>query len=136
MIFTTLNPMIMARTVVTMYSAMVFPPIRDNFVVSFKLVTPTTSEANTNGMAINLRRVIKIVPNGRTYSDVNSLNPLTLETNPQMSPRTRPIMICQCNFLYHCMRLLLRGFIHKFIFGSGLNLGCIFRPIKDGVNHQ
>ena len=81
----------------------VFPPIRESRVVSFKLATPATKDANTNGTAMSFNSLTKIVPKGLMNSVVNPFQPITLDNKPQIRPKNKPITICQCNFLYHIL---------------------------------
>ena len=51
-----------------MYTPNVLVPIVDNLDISFKSDIPLINEANIKGIAINFRRLIKIVPKGLNQS--------------------------------------------------------------------
>ena len=53
----------------------VFPPIRDNFLVSDSYATPVTKDAKTSGTAISFMRFINFVPNGAIQSEVKEPHP-------------------------------------------------------------
>ena len=71
--FTIPSPIVTAVTVVIIYSKTVLPPILDNFAISFKSETPLIRDARMSGIAISLRALIKIVPNGFIQSTTKSL---------------------------------------------------------------
>ena len=70
---------------------MVFPPIRDSFLMSEREATPVIKEASTRGTAISLRRLMKIFPNGEIQFWVNSPHPNNADNTPKMSPKTSPM---------------------------------------------
>ena len=71
-IFTKTSPIITARTVVQMYTPNVLVPIVDSLEISFRSDIPLINEANIKGIAINFRRLIKIVPKGLNQSLISS----------------------------------------------------------------
>ena len=77
--------------------------MRESLVVSFKLATPATNDANTRGTAMSFNNLTKMVPKGLINSVVNSFHPMTLDNKPHASPKNKLITICQCNFLYHIL---------------------------------
>tara|TARA_B100000614_G_C14529345_1_gene485882 strand:- start:637 stop:909 length:273 start_codon:yes stop_codon:yes gene_type:complete len=84
--------------VVNIYVIIVLPPIFDSLDISFKSETPLTSEARIKGIAINFRRLIKMVPKGFMKLLIKIL-PLGKKLNerPKNMPRNIPIIIFQCN---------------------------------------
>ena len=79
------------------YIKIVFPPILDSFFVSDREATPKTKEANTNGTAMSLSKLINIVPKGAIQLVVNVLQPLDALITPYINPKTNPRMIFQCS---------------------------------------
>ena len=69
-----------------------------SFDKSFKSEIPLIREAKIKGTAINFNELIKIVPNGliqfRTKVFPHSK---FRKSNPNKTPKTIPIIICQCN---------------------------------------
>ena len=68
--------MLTATAVVPTYKRIVFIPIRDSFLVSEREATPVIRDDTTSGTAISFKRFKKIVPNGDTKFEVNSVHPL------------------------------------------------------------
>ena len=88
--------MLTAITVVVKYVVIVKPPIVDNFDISFKSEIPFISEARINGIAINFKELIKIVPNGLIQLVTNILpTENELSNKPIKIPKTIPIIIFQ-----------------------------------------
>ena len=76
---------------------MVLDPIDESFDKSFKSETPLIREAKIKGTAINLRTLIKIVPNGliqSTTKDFPHSNCTIVMANK--TPKTIPKRILQC----------------------------------------
>ena len=97
--------MVTAIAVVTMYIEIVLPPILDSFFKSDSEATPVINEDSTRGTAISFNRLINIFPNGDTQLVTKAPQPWVAAKTPNIRPRTRPIMIFQCNssfiiFLY------------------------------------
>ena len=70
--------------------AIVFPPMRENLLMSFNPVTPLMSEMNTNGMAISCNRRTKTCPHGRTQCCMNNPPSARKATIPTKIPATMP----------------------------------------------
>ena len=75
MVLTTSKPIVTATAVVARYSPIVLPPIRESFLKSDSDATPHTSDASTSGIAMSLRRLMKILPKGATQFAVNPPQP-------------------------------------------------------------
>ena len=86
------------QLVVNMYVMIVLPPILDNLDISFKSETPLMRDARIKGIAINFKRLIKIVPKGFMKLLIKIL-PLGKKLNPRPKnmPRNIPIIIFQCS---------------------------------------
>ena len=75
--------------------------IEDNFDISFKSETPLIKEARINGIAINFKELIKIVPNGLIQFEIKTPPPFTvLIIKPKRTPSAIPIKIFQCNDIF------------------------------------
>ena len=62
---------------------------------------PFISEARINGIAINFKELIKIVPNGLIQLVTNVLPPENeLSNKPIKIPKTIPIIIFQCKGMF------------------------------------
>jgi hypothetical protein len=83
---------------------MVFPPMRESFEMSFRFDTPLIRETNINGMAINFNKLMKIVPNGFTQSEMNGPQCKKMETNPSTMPKNIPIKMRMCNGIFFIMQ--------------------------------
>ena len=98
---TTNKPILTAITVVVKYVVIVRPPIEDNFDISFKSDIPFINEARINGIAINFKELMKIVPNGLIQLVINILPPASeLNIKPTITPKNIPIIIFQCNEIF------------------------------------
>ena len=82
---------------------MVFPPIRESLFMSDNEATPMINELSTSGIATNLRRLMKMVPNGAIQSLIQPPQEKFTATTPKMTPKASAIMICQCSLRYQCM---------------------------------
>ncbi len=67
--------MLTATAVVDIYSAIVFQPILESFLVSDNEATPVINEETTNGTAISFNKFKKMEPKGEMKSDVKSFQP-------------------------------------------------------------
>ena len=65
-------------TVVSIYVIMVRIPIFDKLDISLRSDIPLMSAARINGMAINFKALMKIVPKGLTQSPISSEPQLNL----------------------------------------------------------
>ena len=103
MTFTKERPRVTDATVVIKYKPKVFAPILPSCLTSPKPATPPTIENKTKGIAINLRQLIKITPNGSMKSMVNLFKPTEPENNAQTTPKNIPMRIFQCNANFFIM---------------------------------
>ena len=65
--FTEASPTVTATAVVPRYIPIVFPPMRLSFFKSDSDATPVIRDDKTRGIAISLRRFIKIIPIGAIH---------------------------------------------------------------------
>ena len=98
MVLTTSKPIETAIIVVTTYVIIVLKPIFDKLEISLKSEIPLINAASINGIAINFRKLINMVPKGLIQSamicgpDSKVVNP-----NPNAIPIAIPIKIFQCS---------------------------------------
>ena len=93
------KPTLTAITVVIKYVVIVIPPIFESLEISFKSEIPLIKDARINGIAINFRALIKIVPKGFIQFEINSF-PVESKLDikkPNKTPRNIPKIIFQCS---------------------------------------
>ena len=92
------KPIKIATAVVARYITTVFAPIRPNFLVSPRLVMPTTKEKNTTGTIIILIRLMNNVPIGAIHQLMKG-NAGSPAIRPTITESTRAIKILMERFI-------------------------------------
>ena len=109
------RPMRIATTVVQIYVPMVFPPIRENLLMSFSPVIPFIRDIKTRGMAISWRRRMKICPQGCIQWRMNVSPPSTCKAmRPMIIPVIIPIRICRYRGIsdIFCLRVIRKALFY------------------------
>ena len=82
----------------TTYVPIVRPPICESLDISLRSDTPLISAASINGIAINFKELIKMVPKGFIQSLTKSFpHSKFVIMRAKTTPKTIPINILQCN---------------------------------------
>ena len=109
--FSAISPLKWAKQVEGLGAGEILLTFVDNEGMWKGLDIPLINEANIKGIAINFRRLIKIVPKGLNQSLISSdPNDVWDIKSPNITPATIPMIIFQCSFIIIFLRVyLIRG---------------------------